>query len=113
MLAICNTSPLLNLAIIDQLPLLQQQFQRISIPPAVEKELMLDKALPGSESLRRAIQSGWIQVTPLRQMHVSRTLRFELDAGESEAIALALELGATRILLDERDARLAARLRLM
>jgi len=33
----------------------------------------------------------------------------ELDAGESATIALALELGASRILLDETDGRTVAK----
>ena len=33
------------------------------------------------------------------------TLRRDLDLGEAETIALALELGAGRVVLDERDGR--------
>jgi len=36
---VSNTSPVLNLAIIDQLVLLREQFGEIWIPPAVLKEL--------------------------------------------------------------------------
>ena len=38
-----------------------------------------------------------------------RSLRRELDFGEAEAIALALEVNAERVLLDERDARRVAK----
>jgi uncharacterized protein len=43
-----NTSPILNLAIIGRLDLLQQQFGEVGIPPAVQAELMLGTGLPGT-----------------------------------------------------------------
>jgi len=39
---------------------------------------------------------------------VARLLKATLDPGEAEAIALALEMAADLILLDERDGRIAA-----
>jgi hypothetical protein len=38
---VSNTSPILNLAIVDQLDLLRQQFGQIQIPPAVLDELKI------------------------------------------------------------------------
>ena len=37
---VSNTSPILNLAIVDRLALLRQQFGQIQIPPAVLDELL-------------------------------------------------------------------------
>ena len=59
---ISNTSPLLNLAIIDQLDLLRQQFGEILIPKAVLEELRVEEMLPGSDHLREALVEGWLQV---------------------------------------------------
>ena len=79
------------------------------IPPAVAGELHLDSDLPGNEALRGAIHGGWIVPATLRSQSLSAILRRELDQGESEAIALADEINAERLLLDERDARLEGR----
>jgi len=43
--AVSNTSPLLNLAIIDRLPLLRQQFGLIQIPRAVLAPAFLAEVL--------------------------------------------------------------------
>jgi uncharacterized protein len=45
MLTVSNTSPILNLAIIEHLQLLPQQFKTVWIPQAVEKELRLAEFL--------------------------------------------------------------------
>jgi predicted nucleic acid-binding protein len=52
---VSNTSPILNLAIIDQLDLLREQFGEISISPAVLEELRITENLPGSQHVREAI----------------------------------------------------------
>jgi predicted nucleic acid-binding protein len=106
---VSNTSPILNLAIIDRLDLLRQQFSQIQIPPAVLDELKIDEERPGSQSIQAAIVAGWIQVQSVSNQPLVRLLRQTLDGGEAEAIALALELQAEWTLLDERDGRKVAK----
>lgn len=106
---VSNTSPILNLAIIDQLELLRQQFGYVQIPPAVLDELKIDEARPGSQLIQAAIADNWIQVQPVSNLSLVGLLSQTLDGGEAEAIALALEVAADRMLLDERDGRKAAK----
>lgn len=102
---VSNMSPILNLAIIGQLALLRQQCGQIIIPNAVFDEFRLEQNLPGTAEISAAIKEGWISVrAPSRRDQVLLLAR-ELDKGESEAIALALELKAELIVVDERDAR--------
>ena len=103
--AVSNTSPLLNLAIIGQLSLLYEQFKSILIPPSVREELRIEGDLPGAKVLREAIEAGWIQIQEVRDKAFVKVLRRELDRGEAEAIALALQVGAEWTLLDEREGR--------
>lgn len=109
MLVVSNTSTILNLAIIDQLALLREQCGQVHIPKAVIDELRVDEDLPGSHSVRDAIHAGWLKVENVRDQKLIRLLTRSLDNGEAEAIALALELKADLILLDERDARKEAK----
>ncbi len=109
MRVVSNTSPILNLAIIRQLDLLRQQFGQIHIPPAVLDELKIDEERPGSQSIQAALTPGWIQVQPVSNQSLVQLLRQTLDGGEAAAIALALELQADWILLDERDGRKVAK----
>lgn len=106
---VSNTSPLLNLAIIDRLSLVQQQFTEVYIPTAVKAELRINESLPGSHALRKAIEDGWILEQTVNDSALVKLLRRDLDLGEAEAIALGLELGAEWILLDEREGRKIAR----
>jgi predicted nucleic acid-binding protein len=61
---------------------------------------------PGSHQVSKA---DWINVHDLKNQDISRILKMELDEGESEAIALADELKADVVLLDEKDARRIAK----
>lgn len=107
---VSNTSPLLNLAIIDHLFLLPQQFGQIFIPEAVLAELKVNENLPGSSRLQSALDEGWLVPHCVGNVALVRVLQRDLHQGESEAIALAVELGAEKILLDEKEARQAARM---
>lgn len=106
---VSNTSPILNLAIINQLDLLRQQFEEVVIPAAVSSELRLDSEFPGVNPIRQALQAGWIHSAEVKNTYVVRALRLELDHGESEAIALSIELGLKQILMDENDGRAIAK----
>jgi predicted nucleic acid-binding protein len=106
---VSNTSPLLNLAIIDQLDLLRQQFGEILIPKAVLEEVRVEDMLPGSDHLREALVAGWLQVREVNNPSLVQLLQRDLDRGEAEAIALALLLDADWIILDERDGRRIAK----
>jgi predicted nucleic acid-binding protein len=107
MLAVSNTSPLSNLAIIGRLDLLQQRYGVVRIPPAVAQELGRLSHPQARALLTAALSSGWLQIdsastAPLR-------LAFKLDPGESAAIALALTVKADVLLMDEKGGRAAAR----
>lgn len=106
---VSNTSPLLNLAIIGELELVREQFTRVFVPPSVVEEFRLGEHRPGSELLQQAVESKWLVVEDPSDKALVRTLWQDLDRGESEAIALAEEKGAGRILLDEREGRRRAR----
>ncbi|MGD0498351.1 MAG: DUF3368 domain-containing protein [Bryobacteraceae bacterium] len=108
MLVASNTSPISNLAIVGRLNLLQSQFHEIWIPGAVQAELHRLPHLPARKEIQQALRDGWIKPRALREDKVARLLAAALDPGEAEAIALALELSADLILLDERDGRHAA-----
>ena len=106
---VSNTSPILNLALVERLALLKEQFGQVLIPQAVLDELRIDEPLPGVDLIRESLAEGWVQVKGVSDRHLVRILSRELDDGESEAIALAIEVHADTILLDEREARIVAR----
>lgn len=103
---ICNATPLINFAAIARLDILQATFDQIIIPQAVYGETT-GLGFPGTPFVLQAIiASGWLQVRPVAT--IASTIPMELDDGEREAIALAIEIGERRILLDEREARQVA-----
>ncbi len=106
---VSNTSPILNLSIIDKLNLLRRQFTEVLIPPAVQMELKAETQLPGAIAVRQAMEAQWLRVVDLKNSHLARALALELDQGEAAAIALALELGTEHILMDEHDGRARAK----
>jgi len=106
---VSNTSPLLNLAIIDHLFLIKKQFGKVIIPNRVLTELKINDNLPGSQQLQDAIKSDWISIHQVENKALVKLLRRELDSGEAEAIALAIQLNADCLLLDEREGRRIAR----
>lgn len=100
-----DTSPIVNLAVVGQLNMLEGLYRELHIPEAVKTEL---HALP-DETARQAIQdASWIHVREVRDRRLVQALQLELDAGEAEAIALALELSADLLLMDELAGRRVA-----
>lgn len=79
------------------------------IPLAVLEELKVDTDFPGAEQIRQAMANEWLKVKPLDELSTARALQRDLDHGESKAIALALQLGDRKVLIDEHDGREVAR----
>ncbi|NEX23191.1 DUF3368 domain-containing protein [Thiorhodococcus mannitoliphagus] len=100
---VSNTSPLTNLAAIGQLDLLYRLFGRVEIAHAVWDELNANgRSWPGRDEVA---QASWIIRQAPNNQALMRALQRDLDRGESASIALAVELGADLILLDEQDGR--------
>lgn len=104
---VSNASPLINLARIGKLELLHQLYGEISIPEAVWQEIVVEGAgQPGADEVKSA---PWIKRRSVTNQGLVRTLRQELDAGEAEAIALALAMEAALLLMEEHAGRETAR----
>jgi len=100
---VSNTSPLTNLAAIGQFHLLEALFGQLHIADAVWAELNASgRSWPGRDEVAEA---AWISRHTVENRLLVRALALDLDQGESESIALAIEQGAGLILLDERDGR--------
>jgi len=102
MIVVADTTPLNYLVLIQHVDLLPLLFGRVLIPPAVLAELQ-DPETPDSVVLWLAGSPSWLEVQPLQSIP-DPALGY-LDAGEQEAIALAEEMKADQVLLDEMDAR--------
>lgn len=103
MIVVSNTSPITNLAAVNQLLLLHQLYKNILIPQAVYDELTgVSKNVPGNTEVQTF---DWIQQRSIKNKSLVTALQLELDRGEAEAIALAVEHNADLLLLDERRGR--------
>ena len=98
MIVVSDTSPLTALLTIGEADLLRSLFDDVVIPEEVKAEL-----LRGHPSLPL-----WIRVEPVKNTLETARLYRLLDKGEAEAIELAKELHAERLLMDERKGRRVA-----
>lgn len=100
--AIADSGPLICLARINHLELLNRLFVKVLIPPEVWNEITVrGKDHPGALEIR---QATWITVqSPDPQL--VKPLSILVDAGEAEAIALAQTTFDGIVLLDDSRAR--------
>lgn len=103
MTVVSDASVFINLAIIGQLELLPSVFEKITVPDAVFQEVVTAGAnKPGSEELKSAT---WLEVRRCNDKTLLNQLALSLDPGEAEAIALAVELDAELLIIDEKRGR--------
>lgn len=103
---VCNSSPIINLSKINRLDLIEKIYKQIIIPCAVFDELVVKGNTKDHVSeIKSLIDIDVIIVKKVKNLGLINLLRKDLDYGESEAIALAQEIKADLIILDEKDAR--------
>lgn len=87
MVVVSDASALINLAVIGHLEILHRLFDHVLIPQAVYDEILVAGAgQPGADAVA---QQPWIESRHVANRSLVESLRFVLDLGEAEAIALA------------------------
>jgi predicted nucleic acid-binding protein len=106
MRAVFNTSPLCFLVLIGEIDRLPQLFAEIATPREVLVELRHNKAPAGVREWALAPPT-WLRIA---EVQPNRGVLPSLDPGERAAIALELASGADVVVLDDRKARIEARI---
>lgn len=100
---VVNTSPLVFLGNLGRLELLRHEGREVCIPRAVAEEIA---AKP--DAAAQAVQdacTAWLRVRQVVDDTAVTLVQATLHTGEAEAIVLAIELQAERLVLDDHDAR--------
>ena len=100
MIIVSNAGPIIALSQIDKLHLLPALFGMIVIPHAVRSELI--------QCRTQVDAASWIEVHTVGDTFNADVLRERLDPGESAAIALAIQINADLLLIDEARGRRVA-----
>ena len=108
---VADASPLIVLAKLKRLSLLNDLYGEVLIGPVVKVETIdSGKAVsaPGVEQLETAMEGGWLRTVRLtgqeRGLMQCLTRRSRLDRGEAESIALANVRGL-RLIVDDKEGR--------
>lgn len=102
MIVVADTSPLRYLILIEEVRVLPALYGRVIVPPGVVAELNQERT-PSVVREWLSARPEWLHVQAPQQALPS--LRDVLGVGEREAIALATELAADALLMDDRDGR--------
>lgn len=105
MILVADSSALIALSVMDALPLLDQLFGRVVVPPAVYQEVTDNPTLPEAKPLLDYLAD---KVLPL--LNDSDVILIDAygDQGEIEAMHLYKRLNADRLLIDDARGRKVA-----
>jgi predicted nucleic acid-binding protein len=103
---VSDAGPILSFARANRLDLLRQVVGSLVIPDAVYEDIVVQGA--GKSGSSEVQEASWISRGSVKDRSFVDQLPTRLHLGEREAIALAKERG-TALLVDEREARRAAR----
>ena len=106
MKVVSNASVLIALAKLGIVDPLEKLFGVIIVPPAVFTEVTRDIRKPGAKIFKKA---KWLNIVNPHNEALVNALLDILDEGEAYAIALAREIDADLVLLDEKEARRVAK----
>jgi predicted nucleic acid-binding protein len=101
LIVISDSSSLIAIAAVGHLELLRTLYGEVVVPTAVWNEVTAPNR-PGAGDL---VNTDWIRAVPVSNRIAIGQLSTPVGQGEAEAIALAMELGADVLLIDERRAR--------
>jgi len=105
-IVISDTSAIVNLAVVGRVEILRQLYGKVLIPQAVRQEIgMADPSVLQQTNL---LNLGWIETVAITDRVLLAAIRPQLDAGEAEAVALAVQTKADFLLMDERRGRRVA-----
>jgi len=104
---VADTGPLIFLAKLGRLDLLQHGVGRVYVPQAVLNEVRA-KPDEAAKAIEEASHS-WLSARKVGDQRAVEILLAALDLGEAEVIVLAKELDADRVVMDDLDARRFAR----
>ena len=108
MATVSNSSPIIHLTKIGMLELLHELFGQIFIPEMVYSECT--NSIHHQDEVCLIKKADWINVVPISNRKLFNILYQDVDAGEGEALVLAMERNADLILLDDQEARSKARI---
>jgi len=103
---VADSSPLIALARLGLLGLLPKLFGNVLVPQTVLDECLASARHPDGPPIREAVTNGWLSSV---DDPVSLPA-WNLDAGETCAIAVALERGAGVVMDDQAGRRVAGQL---
>lgn len=106
MIVVSDTSPITNLHAIGKLQVLRALYGVIYIPSAVYRELLVGVERGNHPPLESELD--WLLVHPVVGVESLHPSLRNLGVGEMEALALALQLNADLLLMDDRAGRRAA-----
>ena len=104
---VADTSPLIALAVMDLLPVLNTLFKTVLVPSAVVTECLDNLSKPKAMAISAALSERHLIEQSVSDLSYCELLANVLDPGEAEVISLAKELGAVAM-IDERAARAVA-----
>ena len=111
---IINASPLIIFGKLDKIGILIKLFKNIEISYEVYNEVVVKGSqLRDALIVKEHVEKGSIKVIKLEEKHKYLAKRiqliFSIDPGEAETIALAIQLRANQVMIDEISAREAAK----
>ena len=109
MIVIADTTPIITLMKLQRLDLLEKLFDTVIVPNAVYEELVSNSNY--LTEVQMVVECPFLKRCAVSDRQSIKILRevVGLDAGESEAIALAEENNADLLIIDERKGRRIAK----
>jgi len=106
MIVVSDASVLILLAKASQLTLLRALYGHVLLPRQVYDDVVIKGA--GRVGAMEVQAADWLETRQVANVVLVKELERNIDPGEAEAIALALEVRADLLLIDERRGRAIA-----